>query len=85
MKPPHPLDPNGDIESAVRQQVLLHILFLHGVSLKLQGDGTTLMTKDSCIFAVVLPDAIGGLMVKRIARIFDIDPLEFYTYTGGLH
>lgn len=78
MKIPDKDDPGGDKEGAVARDVVLAVLKDNDVQIKCLGDDLYLMSNTAEEEAQVFRSVIGGLMVRRLAKIFTIDLIEFY-------
>lgn len=78
MKLPHKDDPHGDKEGALPRSVVLDVLFQHGVSVTPTAEGYAKLRKEDMLVVFDLPEVIGGLMVRKLARTFAIDITDFY-------
>ena len=77
MKLPHPSDPHGDKEGALLRAQVFDVLFQHGVTVTPRGEYAQL-EKDDIIERHQLPEVVGGLLIRRLARRFGIPTEEFY-------
>ncbi len=84
MRLPPKDDPQGDIEGRLPLEDVLTVLRRQNVSVTTEpaSDGTVCCTLVSDEVAEVqfLPDPVGGVMVKYLARKFDIETVEFYYF-----
>lgn len=79
MKLPHTDDPHGDKEGALPRSQILEVLYQNKISITHDenSDMVDLETEDE-ILAIDLPDIVGGLVVRKLARTFKIDITDFY-------
>ena len=84
MRLPPKDDPHGDIEGRLPLEEVFTVLRRHDVSITTEpaSDGTVCYTLVSDEVAEVqfLPDPVGGMMVKYLARKFGINTVEFYYF-----
>lgn len=78
MKIPHPKDPHGDLEGSVLRGDVLEVLVRHNVTIRPQHSGLVDLQRGDVLESVVMPEIVGGLLVRHISRILDIDVTEFY-------
>ncbi|MGH8469979.1 MAG: hypothetical protein ACREVY_13650 [Gammaproteobacteria bacterium] len=77
MKLPHPSDPHGDKEGALPRAQVLDVLYRHGVTVT-PRDEYAQLEKDDIIERHQLPEIVGGLLIRRLSRLFEIPIQEFY-------
>jgi len=85
MRLPPKGDPGGDIEGRLPLADVLEVLRRNGVDVEilppdLDGDVLCTLISDDVAEVIPLPDPVGGLMVKTLARKFEIDTVEFYYF-----
>lgn len=85
MRLPAKDDPGGDREGALPLEDVLAVLRRHGVSVEAEpthapGETCCTIVDDAVAEVLFLPDPVGGLMVKRLARRFDVPLVEFYYF-----
>lgn len=84
MRLPPKDDPHGDIEGRLPLEDVLTVLRRHDVSVTTEPaqDGAVCCTlvSDDAAEVHFLPDPVGGVMVKYLARKFEIETVEFYYF-----
>jgi hypothetical protein len=85
MRIPHKDDPGGDREGRLPRADVLEVLRRHDVAIELgptdvAGALCCTLVSDSVAEVHWLPDPVGGLMVKHLARKFDIETVQFYYF-----
>jgi hypothetical protein len=85
MRLPPKDDPGGDSEGRLPLREVLAVLRHHGVSVEQDapdqdGDHCCTLIDDAAAEVCYLPDPVGGLMVKTLARKFGIPTVEFYYF-----
>ena len=80
-------DPGGDKAGEVPLDVFLKVLSENDVGVSELGGNLVQMSCGGTIEVQCLPDPVNGLMVKRIAKKFDIFITDFYydPACGGKH
>jgi len=79
MKLPHKDDPHGDKEGSLQRSQILDVLIQNKVSITPDADSDMVdLETEEEILAVELPPIVGGLVIRLIARTFDIDITDFY-------
>lgn len=83
MKLPGKDDPHGDRKGALPRADVLEVLRRNGVTLEPDVPGPDeliAMVSDKACETQALTDPVGGMMVRYLARKFDIAVTEFYFY-----
>jgi hypothetical protein len=85
MRLPPKDDPGGDREGRLPLDDVLTVLRRYGVTVKVEphpsgGDVCCTLTSDAACEVHFLPDPVGGLMVKHLARKFDVPTVQFYYF-----
>ena len=78
MKLPPKNDPHGDAEGALLRGQVLDALFRHGITVRHADDGTVTVETDDVVEIVILPDLVGGLMIRHLSRTLGIPITDFY-------
>lgn len=78
MKIPHKDDPGGDKECAVPLNVVLSVLEANDVQVIELEPGIFTLSNSEEVDAQAFGAMVGGLAVKRLARLFSIPLIEFY-------
>lgn len=81
MRLPPKNDPHGDIEGRLPLTDVLTVLKNFGVSVDLESEsGCCTLISDNLAEVHFLSDPVGGVMVKYLARKFEIPITEFYFF-----
>jgi len=83
MRLPPKDDPHGNLEGRLPLSDVLEVLRRHGVTIdpdEPNPDDFVTLVSDEVVEVQQLPDPVGGLMVRYLARKFDIDTVEFYFF-----
>ena len=78
MKLPARDDPGGDREGALPRERVLHILEENDVETSRHRDDKYVLSLDDTIRVVILPDRVGGIMIRFLSRTFRIQLVKFY-------
>lgn len=85
MKLPTADDPHGDREGALPRDRILEVLYRHGVSVIHDEDGDVVLRRGSRLEVQQLPDPVGGLLIRQLARTFEIPLVAFYVDEPRYH
>ncbi len=78
MKLPNKDAVQADIESGLVREIVLQTLRDNGVSVEQIDSHLFELSKGDALWVQAFDDFIGGLMIKRLAKVFDIERLDFY-------
>lgn len=87
MKLPHRDDPHGDKEMTLPRGHVLDVLYSLKISIEHHQDDSNLVdfTNDEGVYACVLPDPVGGILIKALSRSLGINSFEFYRNITKTH
>jgi len=78
MRLPPKDDPHGDREGALPLSIVLAVLRENDVEVRHLGGDLYLFASGDVVEAQEMTDPVGGLMVRRLARLFGIHVVDFY-------
>lgn len=79
MKLPRPDDPHGDKEMTLPRGHVLDTLYKLNITIEHHGKEhlVDFISKDG-VYACVLPEYVGGILLKTMCRALNINSFEFY-------
>jgi hypothetical protein len=78
MKLPDKDDPFGDKEGSLPRQLVLDALYKGAVDISHRKDGQVALIKNNIAQVVSLTDPVGGLMVRSLIRMFELNIADLY-------
>lgn len=79
MKLPHKDDPHGDKEGSLPRPQILEVLIQNKISITPDHDSDMVdLESEDEILAVELPSIVGGLVIRKLARVFEVPITDFY-------
>jgi hypothetical protein len=72
MIPPNSKDPHGDKSGSELRGNVLEALHRHRVNIIHHGEGKVLLETDENSIEVILPEVVGGMLIRQISRALGI-------------
>jgi hypothetical protein len=76
-------DPGGDREGSLTRETVLEVLRENDTDIQHLGNHLYLLMAGDEVTSQVFEDRVGGLMIRRLSRQFQIQITDFYYYPCG--